>query len=448
MRGLFWWLALGVSTAAWGQRPYDDAPPTHPGGQITVEAGERTAGGRRLHDHTELRFEAGALVRLEGPLYGSNATNITVSGPGRLQTEGTEGAVRLENCRNVALSGLHLQASRGPLIVLKNCENVRLESLTIDAAGAEHAAITLIGCEGVTLHDVRIEGHGTALRVDGGRDVDVRGGTWAAAVGAYVTAGRAVHFADLTLRTTTAGLWVRPHAGTTVAHLTADRITFEDLPADFGAATSGFPVCVDAARARPGEAPGTVRDVAFRDCYTASAHGWLLQGSPDCPLAGVSLSRLRFQGEFIAPHLARRRPTVEAGGPLTPQDTTYAMCPAWVTVAHAVDLSVDGLRTLHAPPPAPDQERHALAAHHTEGLNLRDVYRRSAADALAVVRLHDCRRALLTNCLPTEQTLRFLHLSGTRTGGVSLIGNVLTDVAEPIYQAPEVYRNAVEGTLR
>jgi hypothetical protein len=190
----------------------------------------------------------------------------------------------------------------------------------------------------------------------------------------------------------------------------------------------------------PRPTAGVLRNVLINNIIAANAE-WpcLVAGIPGHPIEGVTFSDLRVtfagggtkaQAQSDVPENVASYPTAD----MFKAFTAYGLC-----CRHARDLRIVGscFKLERA------DERPAARFDDTERLVIDSLDASPSSGNQALLAFHHVRDALIRGCMPRAGTAVFLGIAGSRSRGISLIGNDLSRVGIPIEASEGVDRGAV-----
>jgi polygalacturonase len=173
---------------------------------------------------------------------------------------------------------------------------------------------------------------------------------------------------------------------------------------------------------------GTLRNVMFSNVVATRAGktGCSLVGLPGHVIENVTLSdvTIRSEGGGKREWAAAKIREVPEG---YPEGTMFGKLPAHgLYCRHVRGLTLANVRLETDQPDG----RHALALDDVHDANISVLGCTSAANAAALVGLRNSRNVLFRGCRPLAAEGLFLRIAGKETGGIALIGNILTEVAK------------------
>jgi len=200
-------------------------------------------------------------------------------------------------------------------------------------------------------------------------------------------------------------------------------------------------------RARPfaegGPTPGigTMRNITISGLEALAARntGCAIAGLSGHPIENVTLSDIRITAPGGGTAADARREVPE-NAEKYPEFGMFGMLPAYgFYCRHVKNLVLRNVQTSFAEP----DHRPALVCDDVEGLELAAGWLAASAEAEAAIRLAGVRNALLTGCRGAGVPAHWVSVTGERTGGVTIAGNHLPGMRQPVSAGPEVPRDAV-----
>ena len=185
-------------------------------------------------------------------------------------------------------------------------------------------------------------------------------------------------------------------------------------------------------RARPftadGPKPpvGSFRNVTISNVLATRVGqvGCSITGLPGHPVQGVSLTNvsLEFAGGGKREWAEREVPELAEA---YPESRMFGNLPAYgFYCRHVRGLTIRDLQLRTIEPDA----RHAIVCDDVHGLDLHGLRTQSSPNAAAVVRLAQCREALVQGCRPGGAVEVFLQVDGKASRGVALLNNDFSGV--------------------
>jgi polygalacturonase len=152
--------------------------------------------------------------------------------------------------------------------------------------------------------------------------------------------------------------------------------------------------------------------------------GCSITGLPGHPVEGVSLTNVsvEFEGGGKREWAEREVPELAEA---YPESKMFGNLPAYgFYCRHVRGLTIRDLQLRTIEPDA----RHAIVCDDVHGLDLHGLRTQSTPDAAAVVRLAQCREALVQGCRPGGAVEVFLQVEGKASRGVALLNNDFSGV--------------------
>ena len=357
------------------------------GGTVVVPPGTYLCGSMQLYSNTTLRLEKGAVIRQsrrpeDHPhgrhlLIARGENNIVLTGEGTFvgigegplgrladRSDATmpafrAGMVLFENCRNVHVSRLQFHLSDTWTLTFRFCEDVMVEGVTIrneyyhtnsdgiDPVSSRRVRIrdcdiiagddcvvlkTAEGrpCEDVQVSRCHLETIATALKIGTESSGDFRN----------------IEFRDITIRNSTVGIGIYVKDGGTVENVRFRNIEIENYRPEgkSNVESAIFPIFMDIERRHADSPLGSIQQILLEDIRIRSGFGVVIQGSPESPIRDLAIRNLSFEVADSWDWTNRRK---HIGGRRTlpnQRDTEFVRLPGWVVIAHAENVSVEGLK--------------------------------------------------------------------------------------------------------
>lgn len=186
---------------------------------------------------------------------------------------------------------------------------------------------------------------------------------------------------------------------------------------------------------------GSMKNITLSNIEATGANptGCAIAGLPEARIENVTLSniRLSFAGGGTTEQAAR---TVPEEPEKYPEYGMFGRLPAYGIYGR----HVDGLRLTNLQLQfAKDDKRCAVILDDVKNVTVDGLAAAWSAGAAAPVRLTDVRDALIRGCRPSAGVDAFLNVQGTRTAGVTLMGNDFRGVRKVVEIDQDVPPTAV-----
>ncbi|KJF70459.1 glycoside hydrolase family 28 protein [Agrobacterium arsenijevicii] len=284
------------------------------GGRVSLLAGRHVSGGLRLMSGVELHLVQDAVLAPisdyhayahttvsviaedsdRGMIIAKGASNIAVTGPGRIEAGGENFIIGDD-----AAMGTYIPAAKRPrVMVLEACRNVRLENLHV--TGSPMWTLHMVDCEDLDFRNVRVENDRRLPNTDG----------------IVLDACRRALIEDCTISTADDGICLKTSAGPdckavgACADITVRRCTVSSMSCALKLGTESF---------------GDFTDVVFEDCkIVQSNRGVGLFSRDGGAMRNIRFSRIEAEchetpggfwgsGEAVTVTVIDRRPERQAG---------------------------------------------------------------------------------------------------------------------------------------
>jgi hypothetical protein len=225
---------------------------------------------------------------------------------------------------------------------------------------------------------------------------------------------------------------------------TMDRVVVSDIAMN----KIGAPIFVRLGnRARPFKKDmkkpgiGVLRNVTISDIEATGANptGCAISGLPEAKIENVTLSNLRlsFAGGGTREDAGRVVPEKPAA---YPEYSMFGRLPAYgFYCRHVKGLKLSNVQLQLAK----EDKRHALVLEDVEDALIDRLDAACSAGASSTVRLSGVKDVLIRGCRPKAGMDVFLRLEGSRSEGVTLVGNDLSGATKAVEQASEVPEKAL-----
>jgi hypothetical protein len=148
------------------------------------------------------------------------------------------------------------------------------------------------------------------------------------------------------------------------------------------------PVFLDIERRHADSKVGRIRDVRFERLAITSGSGVLVQGMPESPLERLTFRDISFRVPQAQDYGKRNKPVGGRRTTRDERDTAFARMPAYFTVAHVRELTIENLSVDIAESAYRQFPRSALCGRFIERASLVNI-RRSPAEAAGGVPVLD-----------------------------------------------------------
>ena len=284
------------------------------GGVVSLLAGRHVSGGLHLRSDVELHLAQDAVLAPisdydayahtsvsviaedsdRGMIVAKGASNIAVTGPGRIEAGGENFIIGDDEAM-----GTYVPAKKRPrVMVLESCRDVRLENLVV--SGSPMWTLHMVDCEDLSFRNIRVENDRRLPNTDG----------------IVLDACRRALIEDCSISTADDGICLKTSAGPdgkavgACADITVRRCTVSSMSCALKLGTESF---------------GDFTDVAFEDCKViASNRGIGLFSRDGGAMRNIRFSRIEAEchetpggfwgsGEAVTVTVVDRRPERQAG---------------------------------------------------------------------------------------------------------------------------------------
>ena len=188
-------------------------------------------------------------------------------------------------------------------------------------------------------------------------------------------------------------------------------------------------------------AVGALRNVSLSNIEASGADptGCAIAGLPGHPLEDVTVdnARLRFVGGGTVEDAARQPPEHPEK---YPEYSMFGRLPAYAFYCrHVRGLRLRNIETACVQPDA----RPAVRCEDVETLQISGARLRTSPGVSPGLRLHDVRDALIQGCQAPRAVPLWLEVSGSRSRGISVIGNDLGSAVRAVHTGSETAAGAV-----
>lgn len=454
------------------------------GGVVYFPAGQYLTGGVAMKSRVTLELDAGAVILGSTSLadypnripalrsytdgyvekcliYGEGLENIAITGRGTIDGQGAafKGPykvrpylMRFVGCRNVSVSGVEIRNSPMWVQHYLACEDVDIRGIRVHSkVNGNNDGIDIDACHRVRISDCDIVSGDDAIVLKSTcdrvcRDVTVTNCTISSDCNALKLGTESnggfenIVMSNCTVYDTRlAGIALEVVDGGRFDRVAISNIVMKGV---------GTPIFIRLGnRARPfidgGPIPGmgTMRNITISgvDALATRNTGCAIAGLPGNLIESVTLSDIR----ITAPGGGK----VSDAGREVPENPEkypdfgmFGMLPAYgFYCRHVKNLVLRNVQTGFAQP----DHRPALVCDDVEDLELAAGLLTASAEAEAAIRLAGVRNALLAGCRGAGVPAHWVRVTGERTRHVTVTGNHLPGVRQPVSAGPEVPRDAV-----
>jgi len=469
------------------------------GGTVLIEGGRFLSGTIYLSNHVTLHIETGAMLLgstniadyphnipairsytdnyvKQSLIAGENLEHVGLVGAGTIDGQGRFFArkpgrpyedrpylIRLVNCHDVRVEGLHLQNSAMWMQHYLACERVTVRGIRVwNFSNANNDGIDLDGCkdcivsqcifesdddgitlkstldrptESVTISDCVARSHCNAIKLGtestgGFKDITIANCVVTSPREQEVTFGKGRGLSGISLELVDGGQLDR----IAIANITIQGVTVPlflrlgDRARPFRKDLSPPPI-------------GSFRNVVINNIVATEVGkvGCSITGQPGHPIENVSLSNLAFtfEGGGTSELATKEVPELPKK---YPECTMFGDLPAYGFYArHVTGLRFSNVQLRTAKPDL----RHAIVCDDVEGLAADGLDARSWTGAAPVLKLIQTRGALIRGCQLRDAAATFLQVAGETTSAITLVANDLEGATQPVKIAREVAKGAV-----
>ncbi len=464
------------------------------GGVVSISAGRWTTGTVYLRDNVTLQIESGATllgsrnrddyarpfkvdpnsksITSWAMIAGKNLKNVAIRGRGTIDGQGDSfrdktrarpKCIILEKCSDVLIEGVRLRNAGSwmqhyidcdRLVIrdiavfnhvsfnndglnIDSCRDVTITGCSVDSDddGIVLKSVSTKPCENVTIGDCIVSSHCNSIKMGtesggGFKNITISNCTVCSPRYSKVIYGRQRGLAGLALEIVDGG--------------TMDRIAISNI-AIRGVTVPIFIRLGNRARTyEPDQSKPaigalqnvTLNNIVATDC---SSTGCSITGLPDGHAENISLSNimLSFEGGGQKKQASVSVPEKETS---YPESTMFGQLPAWgFYCRHVKGLK---LRNITLKTDQPDL-RHALVCDDVEDMLIDTLDAVCDENAVSILRFTNVQNAMITTCRPPKQTPTFLNIQGSKTRGISLVGNDFSDVLAAYKAGGDVPQNAL-----
>ena len=469
------------------------------GGTVLLAGGKFLTGTIYLKSHVTLKIDAGAVllgstalrdyprnvpaVRSYTDNYvnqsliaGEDLENAAIVGRGTIDGQGAEFkwdrehpyvdrpyGIRLVNCRDVLIEGVHLQNSAMWMQHYLACEQVTLRGITVwNHSNHNNDGVDIDGCKDVTIAQCVFDSDDDAITMKSTLDratenvaisdcvarsfcnpikmgTESNGGFVNIAISNCVVTspghprtfgGSGRGLAGIALELVDGGRL----DGITISNITIKGVS---VPIFMRLANRARPF----KEGMPAPGMGTLKNVMVNNIVATdvSPLGCSITGLPEHPVENVSLNniQLAFEGGGEADRAAKEVPELPQQ---YPESGMFGQLPAYgFYCRHVKGLKLGNVTLRTAKPDL----RHALVCDDVEELAIEGLDAVYAPGAAAILHLIQTRGALIRGCRPRASGGTFLKLEGDGSRDVVLLGNDLSQVGKIAETAPDVRPDAL-----
>lgn len=473
---------------------------------LHIAAGAVLAGSTRLDDYP-VRSSAypgynGEFVTGKMLIYAENATNIAITGRGKIDGSGEhfkmiEGArpftdrpriIHFRGCENVLIRDITLSNGGSWIQSYQSCRNMVLDGMTVDSRenkdiekpryadspGRNTDGLDLIDCEVVRISNCYINSGDDAICLksyspnEACRDITITNCVVSSnASGIKIGTESAGAFEDITVQNCT----VFDTRGEALSIISADgarveRINFSDISVRnikgaaifirLGSRHRSYRKNLDPQK-------GILKDINISNVQGTriSGYGCSITGLPDQPVEAVTLSNINLAftdggksvkiddvpGELLT--YEERIKEINREIPELPQaypsGRMFGRLPAYgFYVRHAVNLTFENFRLRFAE----EDIRPALVCDDVQGIRLQGFKAQATSETPALIRLINVRDMVIAGSAPVTAVAVFLSVCDPRSKNIRLIGNNLENVLKGRYSlGKEVSEQCIKEIL-
>jgi len=434
------------------------------GVMLHLDAGCTLKGSTNLRDYpvTVPRFRSYTDNYTDKSLiYGEGVERIGITGRGIIDGQGAafQGPykvrpymIRLIECRDIAVEGVTIKDSPMWVQHYLACDDVRISGITVKShVNHNNDGIDIDSCRRVTITGCNVDSGDDAIVLKSTADRLCRDVVVSACVlrstcnalkmgtesnGGFqniVLTGCSIHDTRL------AGIALEIVDGGVMDRIVVSDITMHGV---------GAPIFIRLGnRARPFKegmdkpAIGSMRNITISNIEAAGANptGCAISGLPEAKIENLTMSNIRLsfagggtleQASRTVPEEAEKYPEYSMFGRL-PAYGLYCRHVSGLKLAN-VDLQLAG-----------DDQRHAVVFEDATEAVIDTLDAAYSPGAAARLRLTDAQEVLIRACRPAEGTEVFAAIQGSRTAGVTLVGNDFRRVKKVVEADEDVPAGAV-----
>ena len=391
-------------------------------------------------------------------LYGENLDRVAILGHGTIDGQGAlfpgpyrtrPYIIRMVNCTNVEVAGVHLKDSPMWVQHYLACSDVHLHGLTVrSVCNSNNDGIDIDACERVVISDCNIVSGDDSIVLKSTtnrpcRDVTVSNCVLSSRCNAFklgtesVGAFQNIGFSNCAIHDTgLSGIALETVDGAILENVNVSGITMRNVKSAIFLRLGN--------RARPAYegAPqrglGAFRNVSITNVQADGADkaGCAIAGLPGHPIEDVRLQdiHIRFAGGGTKQDASREAPEAAEA---YPEYNIFGPLPAFgFYCRHVRGLRFDRVQVSRETP----DDRPALVCEDVEGLTVSG-FESPSGDPLLVLR--NTRRALLFGNRAPEGNRIYLRAEGSGTHHIQLAANDFIDCEMPVERGPGLSRDAV-----
>jgi len=447
------------------------------GGTVVCPAGDYLTGTLHLKDHVTLYLESGATLwgstdqsdyDVPHLIYAKNARNFAILGPGAIDGQGEAFWVRdgarwrvgefrpgkllhFEECQNIRMHDFTITNAPGWTVHIFRCDDVVISGLTIindpygpNTDGIDPNCSTNVHisnchivagddcivlkatesypCENITVTNCTLETTCAALKLGTESHGNIRHCT----------------FTNCTIRNTSAAITLYAKDGGVLENVLFSDITIE-MASSLIYQSRDWPIFMDLERRNPDSETGAIRDVTLRNLVIQTGGRCIVQGMASHPLERITLDNITLKIVGFEDLSSVKKPRGGRTSWNDPEGGAHVAAPA-----HFVFSNVKGLklRNVDLVVETEDglQERSAVFADAVEDIRIEGFQGRQSVigGTSPALHLHNCGNVFITSSRASADTGTFLRLDGSETAHVTLMGNDLASVTQPVSAGDEV----------
>jgi polygalacturonase len=391
-------------------------------------------------------------------LYGENLDRVAILGHGTIDGQGAQFPgpyrtrpyiIRMVNCTNVEVAGIHLKDSPMWVQHYLACSDVHLHGLTVrSVCNANNDGIDIDACERVLISDCNIVSGDDSIVLKSTtnrscRDVTVSNCVLSSRCNAFKVGTESVGgFQNITFsncvvyETGLSGIALETVDGALLEKVNLSGITMRNVKSAIFLRLGNRARRAYEGAPQPGM--GALRNVVITNVQADGADqvGSAIAGLPGHSIEDITLQdiRIRFSGRGTKQDASSEAPEAAAA---YPEYNMFGTLPAFgFYCRHVRGLRLEQVQVSHETA----DDRPALVFEDVDGLTVSG-FESSNSDPLLVLR--NSRSALLLGNRAPEGNRVYLRAEGSGTRNILLASNDLTGCEMPVERGPGVSRDAV-----
>lgn len=406
-------------------------------------------------------------------IYAEKGKNMSIIGQGTISGQGTA----FWNKDYVPLD------RPGPMIQFEACENVNIENVTLQ--NAPFWTLHLLGCDNVKIHNITIKNHRYSPNTDG---IDINSSANVIISNCLIDTGddaiclkarltekscENITVSNCILYTNHSGIKLGTHSLGNIRHClfhnciiqssylgiglymkdggVFEDIKFVDLSVNSNAKGNEyrqvFPIIIDLELRSRGAERGIIQNISFSNIDLTTRGRCLISGLKNQSIEGLTFDNIRMRVPVCDGfnHSSKPRGILKTLNDSPEAD--YSSIPAHFILSHVKNIV---FRNFQVEVMEPDMrnERFALWGIKLSGVTINGFQEKTQIRErqLPMFSFNDCKNLFITGCQAPQSTRAFLHLEGSDTQNINVIGNDLHFMQIPFLLSREVTPTALFET--